>query len=203
MKVLFIPAKSVIDITESLKKVNISGRIGLITTIQFLDQLKKANKLLKDSVIGGQILGCNIKNAEKIKNKIDSFLYIGSGRFHPVIVAQKLKKPVYIINPNTNEFSKIDESEVIDYEKKLKEKLSKFYSAKTFGILVSTKPGQYELKKAEELRNKLKNSYIFICNTINENEFENFRDIDIWINTACNRIEGKNIINLEDVDLLN
>ena len=198
MKTLFIPAKSRISIKESLKKVKINGRMGLITTIQFLDQLKLANKILKNSVIGDQILGCNIKNAEKIKDKVDFFLYIGSGRFHPIYVAQKIKKPVYILNPNTNEFSKIDESEIIDYERKLKGKLSKFYSARSYGILVSTKPGQYQMKKAELLRKKLKNSFIFICNNINENEFENFK-IDIWINTACPRIEGKNIINLEDL----
>ncbi|MBS3155018.1 diphthamide synthesis protein [Candidatus Woesearchaeota archaeon] len=198
MKTLFIPAKSRISIKESLKKVKINGRMGLITTIQFLDQLKLANKILKNSVIGDQILGCNIKNAEKIKDKVDFFLYIGSGRFHPIYVAQKIKKPVYILNPNTNEFSKIDESEIIDYERKLKGKLSKFYSARSYGILVSTKPGQYQMKKAELLRKKLKNSFIFICNNINENEFENFK-IDMWINTACPRIEGKNIINLEDL----
>ena len=158
MKTLFIPAKSRISIKESLKKVKINGRMGLITTIQFLDQLKLANKILKNSVIGDQILGCNIKNAEKIKDKVDFFLYIGSGRFHPIYVAQKIKKPVYILNPNTNEFSKIDESEIIDYERKLKGKLSKFYSARSYGILVSTKPGQYQMKKAELLRKKLKNS---------------------------------------------
>ncbi|MDD5651504.1 MAG: diphthamide synthesis protein [Candidatus Nanoarchaeia archaeon] len=200
MKTLFIPAKSNIDINEVLKKVNIKGKIGIVTTIQFLDQLKKIN--IKNSVIGGQILGCNVKNAEKIKNKVDCFLYIGSGKFHPIYLAQKLKKPVYIANPNTNEFSKIDEAEIQDYEKKLKGKLNKFYTAKTYGILVSTKLGQSNLKKAEELRKKLKNSYIFICNNINENEFENFRNIDIWINTACVRIEGKNIINLEDLPKL-
>lgn len=202
MKVLLMPAKSTIDINESLKKVSIKGKIGLITTIQFLEQLKKANKFIKNSVIGGQILGCNIKNAEKIKNKVDSFLYIGSGRFHPIQIARKLKKPVYILNPNTSEFSKIEECEVQNYEKRLKGKLSKFYSAKSYGILISTKKGQYNLKKAELLRKKLKNSYIFICNNINENEFENFKGIDIWINTACNRIEGKNIINLEDLPKL-
>ncbi|MBU0929690.1 MAG: 2-(3-amino-3-carboxypropyl)histidine synthase subunit [Nanoarchaeota archaeon] len=199
MKTLFIPARSIIDIEKSLKKVSIKGKIGLITTIQFFNQLDKASKLIENSVIGGQVLGCNVKNAEKIKDKVDSFLYIGSGRFHPIQIAKKLKKPVYILNPNTDEFSKIEESEIQDYEKRLKGKLSKFFAAKSYGILVSTKNGQYNLKKAELLRKKLKNSYIFICNNINENEFENFRNIDIWINTACTRIEGKNIINLEDL----
>jgi 2-(3-amino-3-carboxypropyl)histidine synthase len=199
MKTLFIPVKSITNIDEVLKKVDIKGKIGLVASIQFLDQLKKAQKLLKNSIIIGQILGCDVKNAEKYKNKIDSFLFIGSGRFHPLYLAIKTKKSVYIANPDTNEFSRIEDSDIQDYERKLKGKLSKFYSAKSHGIIVSTKPGQYEMKKAELLRKKLKNSYIFICDNINENEFENFPGIDIWINTACPRIDGKNIINLEDL----
>ena len=202
MKTLFVPAKSLTDISEVLKKVDIKGKIGLVSSIQFLDQLKKAQKLLKNSVIIGQILGCNIKIAEKYKNKVNSFLFIGSGRFHPLYLAIKTKKPVYIANPDTNEFSRIEESDIQDYENKLKGKLSKFYAARSYGILVSTKPGQYEIKKAELLRKKLDNAYIFICDNINEGEFENFRGIDIWINTACPRIDGKNIINLEDLPKL-
>lgn len=201
MKTLFIPAKSVIPIDEVIKKVSIKEKIGLISSIQFLDQLKKAQKLLKNSVIGGQILGCNIKNAEKIKNKVNAFLFIGSGRFHPIFIAQKLKKPVYIANPNTNEFSGIEESEIRDYERKLKGKLSKFYAAKSYGIIVSTKPGQYNMKKAEILKKKLKNSYIFICGDVDVNQFENFPGIDIWINTACPRIEGNNMINIDNIKI--
>ena len=56
----------------------------------------ETKQLLKNSVIGGQITGCNINNALKIKNKVNSFLYIGSGIFHPIEIAIKTKKKVYI-----------------------------------------------------------------------------------------------------------
>ncbi len=200
MKTLFIPAKSKTDINKVLKKVKIKGKVGLITTIQFLDQVKQLKN--NNYIFGGQILGCNIKNAEKIKNKVNSFLFIGSGKFHPINVARKLKKDVYIANPVTNEFSKINKSEIEDYERRLKGKLLRFYNSTSYGILVSTKPGQNHLKKALELNKKLKNSYIFLFDNLDQNEFENFRDIDCWINTACSRIEGKNIINLEDLPKL-
>jgi len=49
------------------------------------------------------------------------------------------------------------------------------------------------------LQKKLPNSYIFIFNNFNENELENFPNIDFWINTACPRIDSKNIINLENL----
>jgi len=31
------------------------------------------------------------------------------------------------------------------------------------------------------------------------NELENFKDIEIWVNTACPRIWGKNLLNMEEV----
>ena len=65
--------------------------------------------------------------------------------------------------------------------------------SKKIGVIVSTKPGQEKLQLA------LKLGYpVFVCNEVDENELENFQ-MDYWINTACNRIEGKNIINLEDL----
>lgn len=196
MKTLFISAKSKASILPVLKKMKLNGKTGVITTIQHLDQVKK----LKDYIFGGQILGCDITNAKKIVKKIDQFLFIGSGKFHPIYVAFKLKKPVYIANPETNEVSKIPEEEIKDLEKQLKGKLLKFYAARKIGILVSTKPGQYNLEKAVKLQKKLKKpSFIFIADNINTDEFENFSDIDCWINTACPRIEGKNIINYEDL----
>ena len=66
------------------------------------------------------------------------------------------------------------------------------------------KPIQQLYKKALELKNKIKvkESFIFVTNTFDIEQFENFNDIDCWVNTACPRIEGKNIINLEDLPKL-
>ena len=50
-----------------------------------------------------------------------------------------------------------------------------------------------------KLRKEIKDSYIFIDNTFNLSTLEDFSDIDIWINTACLRIEDKSIINMEDL----
>jgi len=195
MKILFIPAKSRISIKKVIQKFlkkYKAKEIGTITTIQFLDQVKK----LKEFIFGGQILGCNIKNAEKINNKVKAFLYIGSGEFHPLYVAYKLKKPVYIANPITNQISKITKKDIENYKKKLKGKVLKFLTSKKFGIIISTKPGQYNIKKALKLKKKIKNSYLFLTNEIKQEYLENFLDIDCWINTACPRIEIKNLINV-------
>ena len=84
-------------------------------------------------------------------------------------------------------------------KKQNKGKLIKFYSANKYGILVSTKKGQRKLNEARKLQRKLRNSYIFIFNNLDTKELENFPDIDCWINTACPRVEYKNIINYQDI----
>ncbi|MFH1210332.1 MAG: diphthamide synthesis protein [archaeon] len=202
MKVMFIEAKYNKDIREVLKKAKIKGKVGILTTAQHIHQIKEAQKTIKNSVIGGQILGCNFKNAEKIKNKVDAFLFIGSGDFHPLELALRTGKEVYVANPYNNQITKISKEEVEKKKKEIKGKYLKFLNAKKVGILVSTKPGQNNIKKAIELRKKIKKeTYIFIFNTLRENELENFPDIDIFINTACPRIEFKKVINIEDLKI--
>ncbi|MDP2908884.1 MAG: diphthamide synthesis protein, partial [Nanoarchaeota archaeon] len=151
--------------------------------------------------IGGVVLGCDTSAAENIKDKVDFFVYIGTGKFHPLGVALKTGKKVLVANPLTNQVSEISKEEVESYKKKLKGKYLKFLNAKKVGILVSTKAGQYRLKKAFELQEKLeKPSYIFMANNFSENELENYTDVGIFINTACPRIEFDNVVNIADID---
>lgn len=51
MKTMFIEAKSKEDITSVVKKFKEKGKIGLVSSIQYLNQLKKANKLISRSPI--------------------------------------------------------------------------------------------------------------------------------------------------------
>ncbi len=198
MKTLFIPAKGTLNLKQ-LKKLKIKNKFGLLSSVQYLHHLPKIKKIFKNSIMGGQVLGCNITNAIKISSKVKSFLYIGSAYFHPIEIALKTNLPVNIFNPLTEKFSQVSKQEVENIKNQNKVKLIKFYSAKKYGILVSAKKGQYNLKTAIKLQNKLKNSYIFIFNTLNLQELENFQDIDCWINTACPRINNKNIINYQDL----
>ena len=203
MKVIFMPAKSKFDINEVIKKVRVDGKVGLVASAQYIHKLEEAQKLIPNSIIAGQVLGCNALAAKKVENEVDSFLFIGSGPFHPIEIAVKTKKPTYMANPNTNEFSRVSEEEIKMYENKIKARTKKFYAAEKVGILVSTKPGQNNMKLALKLQEKLnKESYIFSFDTLNVDLFEDFPDIEIWINTACPRIDNKNIINIRDLPKL-
>lgn len=198
MKVAFIAARSAISFSfEKIKAKQLPNSIALVSTVQFLNLLPKLKQFLekhgKKVIIkgNGQILGCNTINATSIQDKVQCFLYIGSGKFHPLAIAMSLKhpKPIFLLNPNTNEFSRLNEKDVAQALAKKKTAKIKFLGAKTIGILVSTKPGQEKLKQAEKLKEKLKKQgkkvYIFIANDIDLNQFENFPQVEAWINTAC------------------
>lgn len=213
MKKMFIQAKSDIDILEVIKEAlpKIKENIGLATTIQHLHNLEKAKVFLekenKKVTIIGQTLGCKILNKENLKEEIEQYLYIGTGKFHPIQIYLETKKHVLVLNPETQEIKELDKKELELIEKKKKASLTKFYSSKNIGILVTTKPGQNRLKEALELKQKLidkgKEAYIFIEDTLPLNELENFNFIECWINTACPRIADyeSNILNIDDIGL--
>lgn len=199
------PIEIKIDIDASKIK---EEKIGLLTTIQHLEILNKAKEQLeqkgKKAFIGGQVLGCWTVNADKISDKVDAFLYIGSGKFHPLAVRNK---KIYSLDVETNTV------EVVDADKEEKRRFANIFAAKdakTFAILVTTKAGQNQLLgKAEEIKNKMKekqkNAFIVIMNEINDNNLQGIR-ADAFINTACPRIIedsfSKPIINANDLEKL-
>ena len=83
-----------------------------------------------------------------------------------------------------------------------------FLTAKNVGLLVSIKPGQNLFRKAIALRDNHpeKNCYIFVQDTLDFNQIENFPFVDVWINTACNRIMDdaekfpKPLIDIADIE---
>ena len=210
MRAMFIEAKSSADIKKAVEKSLkfLPKKVGIVTTAQHKHKLKEIKEILEKNKIkaeiGGQILGCDVSAASKIKNKVDAFLYVGSGRFHPIGVQLETGKKVIMANPLTNEAKVLEKQEVEKIKKQQKGALLKFLSSKEIGIIVSSKPGQNKLKKALELKKKLndKNSYIFIADTINPDEFENFPFIECWVNTACPRFadDKKGVINYEAVE---
>ena len=112
MKTLFFAAKSDVDLTEVLKKVTVRGRMGLCTTVQHAHMLQDVQKQIPGSVLGGQVLGCDVSAALRIKDQVDAFLFIGSGDFHPLEIARRTQKPVYIADPYKNTVTKLPEEEI-------------------------------------------------------------------------------------------
>ncbi len=206
VKTVFVPAKVKNVDLSVLKKLKIKEkRVGLVSAVQYLDYLNEAKKYLeeqgKEVEIAGQIIGCNAYNAIKIKNKVDCYVFIGSGEFHPLELVDSTKvSNIYFVNPTTKVVSKFGKEDLEKLEKKRQGKIKKYLMADKIGILVSSKPGQEKLKKALEFAESCKKeAYVFLDNEIDINRLEDFNDIKMWVNTACPRLEGNNIISLRDV----
>jgi 2-(3-amino-3-carboxypropyl)histidine synthase len=190
-------------------------KILLAGTIQFRDQMQGVVQQLKDArkeVIlfrgvhdekEGQMLGCDIFT---VGQKVDVFLYVGDGLFHPTAWLYDNVQKVYYYNPFANEITELTQKDLEKVRKKRTISLTKFYASDHIGILVSTKPGQNNMKGAMELKKRLaekgKKGYVFVSETLDMNNLENFPFVECWVNTACPRIiedTPKAMINLWDL----
>ncbi len=204
MKLMHVHAKSRIDITLPDEKLAQLPKLrwGVVTTIQHAHKIGDVIEQLKTALLGGQVLGCNASEAEKIKDKVDAWLFVGSGEFHPVQVALKTEQKVWLWNPVTQELGELPKERVESWRKRKQGQLSKFLLVTRVGVIVSAKIGQKNLMRALELTKKNdKEYYLFACDELDMAEFENFPFIEFWVNTACPRIpdQATNMINIDDL----
>ena len=189
---------------ESLELLKPFARIGIVTTIQHVHQLGRIKEFYeqngKSVLIGkpygfakipGQILGCDVGSAATIDKQVDAFVYFGGGMFHPLGALLATTKPFLVVEPFAGKVEFIDKYREI-YTKKSKGKVLSALGAKKFGILVSTKVGQYNMNLAEVIKAKLEEGglqgVVLVSNTINFESLDNMLEIDAFVNTACPRI---------------
>lgn len=210
VKTIFIGAEAEVEVIPVLKKALdiLPEKVGIVTTAQHLSKIDEAKKFLEQNkkkvVLGGQVLGCNVMNAEKIAEKVDCILFIGSGRFHPIEIG-KVKR-IITANPFTNEINEIGELEIKKIGLKRKVAITRFLSSDKIGVISSTKKGQSAAVDMKKLEKKYpeKKFFYFACDTLAMNDLENFPFIECWVNTMCPRIayedvSEKPIVNLEDI----
>ncbi|MEM0231339.1 MAG: diphthamide synthesis protein [Candidatus Woesearchaeota archaeon] len=218
MRVIFAEARAVDKIKIRKGEVDkLPKKVGLLTTVQLIGQVKDVRRKIEDSgrvvILGrgehskydGQILGCDAVPPKDV----EAYLYVGEGLFHPLGIALKTDKPVFILDPTTGRLSRLN-SELVEKEKKRKKgALLRFLDAKSVGILVSTKPGQLRLEQAFSLKKQLKSlgkdAYVLIFDTLDPSELGNFTFIECFVNLACPRISedaeklGRPVVNYEDI----
>jgi len=205
MKTIFLEARYnkkftlPISIISKLRKFK---TLAVFTTVQFLDSIPKIKQQLEKAKIKvtlikpthcqykAQLLGCSILSEHGIKANTDAFLYIGDGLFHPIALKINNKKPVLTFNPFTKKLSEITGQQTKKMQQQQKAGLTKFHTSKEIGILISTKPGQYNKKQAEKLVKKYpkKKFYFMLFDTLDFTQLENFPFIECYVNTACPRI---------------
>jgi 2-(3-amino-3-carboxypropyl)histidine synthase len=205
----FVNALSLKNIAKVVKKslVHLEGtRIGIVTTAQHIHTIKIAESILKNQnfvpIISkgdkriykkGQILGCNFSSGIKIAAKVDSFLFIGSGNFHPIGLILSTKKPVIAADPYSNAIKK---QELIDLKDTILRQrygaIVESKNAKIFGILIGVKRGQQRLEIVHRIKNMLdslnKKSFLIAMDNFSSMQLQSYRDIDCFISTSCPRI---------------
>lgn len=184
----FIPV-----LTKHLKRI--PRTVGLLTTAQHKQQVPRVVSFLENHgvqpILGkgvrtqfeGQILGCDLTAAVCIQDKVDAFLYLGTGTFHPLGAAIATKKSVYRVYETV---------EKVDPRTLLKKRHALIFAAsqgQKIGIVMSTKRGQFRKKEAlgirEYLKEKGKTTYLFIVDEIRP---EILYGCDAYVVCACPRI---------------
>jgi 2-(3-amino-3-carboxypropyl)histidine synthase len=205
---IFINAQSTLDVSKVVEKAIpslIGKKIGLITTAQHLHTLETVEKILHQHGLEplitegderidskGQILGCNFSAGSNLAEQVDSFLFIGSGTFHPVGLLMSTKKPVIAADPYTNMVKK---QEIEDMKNNmLRQRYGAILAcrnARRFGILIGLKRGQQRLKHAYEIQQMLnaagKLSLLITQDQFSPISLQGF-DLDCYVSTACPRI---------------
>ena len=202
--VLFIEAYSKIDIDNVVKKslafLENYKKIGVVTTIQHLPLINQIKDFLEDNekevvmkegagTRKGQVLGCNFSAIKDID--ADAFLFIGSGNFHALGVTLFTEKPVFIADPYMNEVRTIDEFR--DRILRIRfAKITKASDAQKFGIIVSSKRGQFRLDLAKSLKKMInkerKEAFIIMLDNVSPDLLIPYMDLDAFIVTACPRV---------------
>jgi diphthamide biosynthesis enzyme Dph1/Dph2-like protein len=212
MKKLFIETRR--KFSKKNVEFNILDKIpgktmSLAATIQYLDLIplvkeyleSKGNKVIlkKGPFYEAQVLGCQ---AQAFDKKADTLILITDGKFHALNNAIQLNREIYVFN--TKSLEKVTKEDLEENKKKIKGKQNKFLTYNNIGLIISSKPGQH-YKQFEEIAKKIeklgKNTYIFETDNINLEEFENFPNIKMWVNTACSGLglDDPRIINLRDI----
>ncbi len=206
--VIYINVESKIPLETLIYKASTVLRpykkIGLITNIQHVNKLEEVKHILESSgkivFIGsagglakydGQILGCDYTTADRIKGLVDIFLYVGSGRFHPLGVILATGKPVIMADPFLDIFEDLSEMgrKILRMRRTA---VAKFLEADYIGIIVGLKLGQNNYELAENIQRKIeskgKRTVLLCVREINPEALDNFMDINVFVNTSCPRV---------------
>ena len=196
------------DFIEKLPK-----EIVLFTTVQYIETIDSIKEQLtkhgikvnlvraRHTCYDGQILGCSTQTIEYDKD----FVYIGDGLFHPKALLIRNKNSIaFLFNPKTGYQIIYDDKTTETILKKLKGLYSKFLMSKKIGVLITLKPGQSKpfLAKFLETEYPEKQFYFFADHTYNFSSLVDFKGIDLFLNTMCERI-GLDDMDVQDVPIFN
>jgi len=198
--------------------------VTLVTVVQHIHQFEKIKNLIESNNVRvvhakgakcahrGQVLGCDPYAA--VSPESDAVVFIGGGRFHYLALHNGLSglgKPVIFADVYKRRITNVTD-EIKRYIKKRTGIVAKASEAHVFGVLLSTRPGQFAPELSEQIRSKLRQknkvAHILVSRMTDPEALQNFNVFDAYVNTGCPRIAddderiGKPIVNADEFDLL-
>jgi len=203
---LYVEARIPLDPSEAVRKLAEKlkfKKVGLISTAQHAWALENVARALSETGIDaivstpgprvrypGQVLGCDLFCARSIADRVDGFLYIGSGAFHPIGCSLAAGKATFAINPISGVYTEFQGWQK-EFVRKRAAIISRAAIGTRFGVVVSTKPGQNRLGLAREIVEKLRNAgktaHLLIVDDVRPEGLNDFA-LDAIVCTACPRI---------------
>jgi len=175
--------------------------IALATTVQHIHQLMEMKSFFEKNgkkvftAKGeradreGQVLGCDAGAVKKVEDKVDAVIFVGNGMFHPLAI--EVKRPVFVYDASAKKAYDAT-TDVERLRKRRKGAIAKALGCRRFGVLLSTKAGQFNLPMAQWARNELlKHGFeaaILVANELEPLSVNNFMVFDAYVTTACPRM---------------
>lgn len=189
-------------LASTVAQAGLPSTLGLVVSVQHLDLVESLTAALERGgrtvrvgrgdrrlAYAAQALGCNYTGAEAIAADVDAFLFVGTGRFHPVGLAFAVDRPVWSLDPLQNQIEPpIDRGSLV---RKRQLTVAIARDARRWGILVSTFAGQNRMPTAlalqERAQSRGREAEILVFDRLDPRDLEG-RDLEAYVNTACPRI---------------
>ncbi len=189
-------------LAATVAAANLPRRLGLVASVQHLDLLPALTAALAQRgfevlveqgdrrlAYPAQALGCNYTGAEAVADRVDAFVFLGTGRFHPVGLALAVDRPVWSLDPLQNQLEPpIDRARLIGRRQLA---VAAARDARRWGILVSTFGGQNRsptaLRLQERARAAGREAELLYFDRLDPRDLEG-RAFEAYVNTACPRI---------------
>lgn len=226
--ILYLEVPSNVDILKTIRKAlrSLKGhqKIGLATTVQHVPSLQSVERFLEEKglspIIGkkrgkikydGQILGCDYSTMQDIDESVDIFLLIGS-MFHALGAALALSSNIILADPYQNRIIDMREKKRTELKRRWA-RILKAREITDFGIIVSSKTGQFRLDEGIRIKRLLEDSNkrgtLLVSSEVSPKILENFTNFKAYVNTACPRITiddaqqfRRTILSIEDVEIM-
>jgi 2-(3-amino-3-carboxypropyl)histidine synthase len=178
-------------------------KVSLLTISQHLPQLENVRGIFEQSglsvVIGngkgqlndGQVFGCEFYPANSESDRIDFYVFLGQSPFHSAGVALSTGKQTFMLDPYFQEYTEIS-SVAEELHRKAILSIYKAADARTIGIIIGIKDGQFAKTRALELKKEFEKVGIKVrligLTEITEERIQIFGQVDAFVQVACPRI---------------